>query len=175
MCWSFRADEPAAVVGSLIGVVTHAAVAWRAEGRRRRVLFVVPLFAFPALAPLPVVEACTSALALAVLFPHLRSALVVPEEVSPGRWLLEAGEELLWGLWAISVAAPLVAAPNVVYVPVSVLIAWKAWRGARRRRGSTATGAAAWTRFTEPVEVAVKPTPVRQWWGFRGAPPPLYA
>jgi len=180
--WSLRTGQTGALVGSLFGVLTHVALLCRAEGPRHRSLFSMPALTVSAIAPIHVVEGLTSALAIAVLVPHLRAAWSVPHEIAVTRWLLEASEELLWGLWAISIAAPMVAAPNALYVPVCLIIAWRAGKATQPLRSAvveektrqvTRTHFATRHRFNAVIPVVDdqrRATPA-----VVGVPPPIYA
>ena len=128
LVWSIRTGETGALIASGFSVLTHGALLCRASGARRRSLLTLPALTVSAFAPVPVVEVATSMLAIVVLYPHLRAAWSVPQEIAATRWILEASEEALWAMWAISIAAPLVAAPNVLYVPICLIIAWRAAR-----------------------------------------------
>ena len=172
--WSLRNDEPLPAVASAIGFFSHLALTTRARRRPWLVLLALPFLAVSVLAPLTVVEGLTSAVAFATLAPHLFSALRAPHDVAPGRWLLEATEELLWAGWAVAIAAPLIAAPSLATVPVALAIAWRAWTGARRRPGVTAGDEPARPRpALSSFRASTVPTRRRQW-GRVAAPPPLY-
>ena len=125
-CWSLRVHEPLAAAASTLAFIGHALVLLKARGNRLQSLWAVPALIILAYLPITAVEVVTSAAALATLIPHLASAVRAPDDVSAARWYLEAGEELLWGCWALAMAAPLVALPSLVYVPVAIAIALSA-------------------------------------------------
>lgn len=173
--WSIRSGETGALIGSAIGVSTHALLVWRASGRRRHAVALLPVLTFSAYAPLTAVEIVTSTLAIVVLIPNLRAVWSVPAEVAPSRWVLEASEEALWGLWAISIAAPFVAAPNALYVPVCLFIAWRASRGARQAVSSASTRILFPEGNPPSVSFAANGTQLGGVRQINGAPPPVHA
>lgn len=124
--WSIRVGEPLAAGASAFAFIGHALVLARASGNRLKASWAPVAIAVMSVLPLAAVEIVTSVVALLTLIPHLTSAMKTPGDVSPARWYLEAGEELLWGAWALAVAAPVVAVPSLVYVPVAILIALSA-------------------------------------------------